>query len=109
MVLRDEFRDGRIMIAEDFCEDAEAMDELVAQLCTIQTKPTDRLEDLLTKEEMKDKGVKSPDRADTLAMFYATQVPMSITNNQRDVRPNAPAPLPEFQVHRSTLWEGLNV
>lgn len=103
MVLRDEFRDGRIVIAEDCCETAEDMDDLVAQLCTIQTKPTDRLEDLLTKEEMKDKGVKSPDRADTLAMAYATQAPLSLTNN-----PKAPGAthevMPEFIVQQHNYF-----
>lgn len=105
LVLRDEFRDGRITIAEDFCEGPDEMDELVAQLCTIQTKPTDRLEDLLTKEEMRDKGVKSPDRADTLAMFYATQAPMSLTNN-----PKAPGAqhevMPEFIIHQHNYFSG---
>lgn len=105
IVLRDEFRDGRITIAEDFCEGLEEMDELIAQLCTIQTKPTDRLEDLVTKEEMKDKGIKSPDRADTLAMFYATQAPMSVTNN-----PKAPGAqhevMPEFIIHQHNYFAG---
>lgn len=105
LVLRDRFRDGRIVISEDFCETAEETDELVAQLCTIQTKPTDRLEDLLTKEEMKDAGVKSPDRADTLAMFYATQSPLSVTNN-----PKAPGAqhevMPEFIIQQHNYFSG---
>jgi hypothetical protein len=33
------------------------------------------VEDLQTKEQMKADGIKSPDRADSLAMQYATQVP----------------------------------
>jgi hypothetical protein len=101
MVLRDEFRDGRITITEDCCETSEDMDALVAQLCTIQTKPTDRLEDLLTKEEMKDKGIKSPDRADTFAMAYATQAPMSITQPSiPGTHAPATTPLPEFIVNQ---------
>lgn len=105
LVLRDRFRDGRITLCGDLCDSSEELDDLTAQLCTIQTKPTDRLEDLLTKEEMKDKGIKSPDRADTLAMFYATQAPLSIT---RPSQPGTHAPvpvMPEFIVHQHDYWK----
>ena len=36
----------------------------------------ERVEDLLTKEEMKAQNITSPDRADSFAMQYATQTPM---------------------------------
>jgi predicted GNAT family acetyltransferase len=51
-------------------------DDLIAQLCSIKTPPNmERVEDLVTKQKMKDEGIKSPDRADSLAMQYATQAP----------------------------------
>lgn len=73
MVLRDGLRDGRLQFADDFADDPT---ELQAQLCSVRSKPgTERVEDLLTKEEMRQAGIKSPDRADSLAMQYATQAP----------------------------------
>lgn len=86
MVLRNELRDGLLVIApnaidaddvikedDDF---SDPWDEFDAQLCSIRKNPnTDRVEDLVTKEQMKQDGVVSPDRADSLAMTYATQAP----------------------------------
>ena len=45
----------------------------------------------MTKEEMKDAGIKSPDRADTLAMAYATQAPLSVTQPASSMGAVAPA------------------
>jgi hypothetical protein len=42
----------------------------------------ERVEDLMTKQEMRDKGITSPDRADSLAMLYATQSPRFETQSQ---------------------------
>jgi phage terminase large subunit len=76
MVLRDHFREGKIVVADDFVGDDE-WDDLFAQLCTIKRKPgMEKIEDLLTKQEMVDKGIVSPDRADSMAMQCATQAPM---------------------------------
>jgi phage terminase large subunit len=76
MVLRDGFRDGLFAFAEDFVDEDE-WDDLYAQLCTIKRKPgVEKVEDLLTKQEMINAGVVSPDRADSLAMQCATQAPM---------------------------------
>lgn len=75
MLLRDELRDGRLFI-DDGAMDFDESDDFMAQLCSVQTRPEqDRVEDLVTKEQMRDDGIKSPDRADSLAMQYATQAP----------------------------------
>lgn len=109
MVLRDKMRDGRVMIAKDFVRDSVEFDELTEQLASIRTRPTDRLEDLETKEAMKDRGVKSPDRADTLAMGYCTQAPLTITENHDTTASAKAERLPEFRVQKSTLWDGLDL
>jgi len=36
----------------------------------------EKVEDLLTKKEMVDQNIKSPDRADSEAMLFATQSPI---------------------------------
>lgn len=75
IALRNAFRDGRLVINENAI-DLNEVDDLTAQLCSIKTRPEqDRVEDLQTKEQMKDDGIKSPDRADSLAMQFATQAP----------------------------------
>ena len=97
LVLRDAFRDGLVVIAPDALPDAEGWEEFCAQLGSVRGKPgIERLEDLVTKEEMRRAGLKSPDRADSLAMQYATSAPV--------VR-NSAAATPV--VRRSTLLEGL--
>ena len=78
MVLRDQFRKGLAVFADNFVKEDE-WDDLDAQLCSIKRKPgTDKMEDLLTKKEMTDQGIKSPDRSDSMAMMCATQAPMFI-------------------------------
>ena len=97
MVLRDAFRDGRLSFADDFTDDPT---ELQAQLCSIRSKPgSERLEDLLTREEMRSLGIVSPDRADSMAMQYATQAP-------RVALAAATAPV-RMAVTESTLLAGL--
>lgn len=45
-------------------------------MCSIKRKPgMEKNEDLITKQEMVDKGLRSPDRADSIAMQFATQQP----------------------------------
>jgi len=78
MVLRDEFRKGLAVIAEDFVDEDE-WDDFDAQMCSIKRKPgMEKVEDLLTKKEMTDKNIVSPDRADSMCMQKATQAPMLI-------------------------------
>jgi len=83
MVCRDAHRDGLISYAEDFLaeEGVEGdWDEFTAQMCSVRTKPGDeRIEELETKESMKKRGIASPDRADGIAMLFATQMPSVAT------------------------------
>lgn len=105
LVLRDRFRDGRIVIAPECHDSYEEADEFEAQLCSIKTKPTDRLEDLETKVEMKDSGLASPDYADSLAMFMGTQAPLSITMPfAAGTHAPAAAPMPEFIMHQHNYF-----
>lgn len=72
---RDDLRDGNIAFAEGYFE-ANEEDDFLAQHASIKTKPgTERIEELMTKEEMKRLGIKSPDMVDPLAMHYATSAP----------------------------------
>lgn len=99
MVLRDAFRDGFLSFAEDFTDDPT---ELQAQLCSIRSKPgTERLEDLLTREEMRAIGITSPDRADSMAMQYATQAPRMLA------RPATAVGRSRVLAGESTLLEGM--
>jgi hypothetical protein len=78
MVLRDNYRDGKIVVADDFVDEDE-WDDHDAQLCSIKRKPgMEKVEDLLTKKEMVDQNIKSPDRADSEAMQFATQAPILV-------------------------------
>lgn len=98
MVLRDAFRDGRLSFVDDFTDDPT---ELQAQLCSVKSKPgTERVEDLLTREEMRALGIASPDRADSMAMQYATQAP-------RVLMPESTKP--RVAVIESSLLEGMAV
>lgn len=75
LVTRDAFRDGLISFEPDAVDEPE---ELEAQLCSVKRKVTgdDRIEELVTREDMRREGLKSPDRADSVAMQYATQAPV---------------------------------
>lgn len=74
-LLRDGFRDGNIIIDEDFCDTAD-WEDVVAQLCSIRTKTdTERVEDIVGKKEMKSKGIKSPDIGDGISMLLANLLP----------------------------------
>ena len=75
LVCRDEFSAGQIVFANDFVQITE-WDDVIAQLCSVRRNAnTERMEDLLTKKEMVSKGIVSPDRADSIAMQFATQLP----------------------------------
>jgi hypothetical protein len=83
--LRDEYRDDLIDFALGCFDTEDDQDEYQNQLCTIQKKPGDeRLEELVSKEDMKRDGMKSPDMSDSHAMQYATQAPTLVS------RANAP-------------------
>jgi hypothetical protein len=78
--------------------DDESWTEFEAQVCSVKSKPgTDRLEDIVTREEMRRDGVDSPDHADSLAMQFATQVPTIIMSGTEAILP---------QVIPSTILDG---
>jgi len=75
--LRNDLRDGKIMFDEGFIENDEERAEFEAQLCSVRMAiGSEAKEDLMTKKQMRLEGIKSPDRADSLAMQYATSAPM---------------------------------
>jgi hypothetical protein len=97
--LRNDFRDGFISFDEEFMDTGD-WDDFVAQICSVKTRPEqDRVEDLQTKESMKQDGIKSPDRADSLAMQYATQAPQFETQSSGYAAPAA-------VVVESSIFEG---
>lgn len=84
--LRDAFRDGKLKILNSAFESDEDREDFQAQLCSIEyARSDDRVEDILTKNEMKRKGIKSPDLADSAAMQYATQAPAIATRQGEQV------------------------
>lgn len=81
IALRNDLRDGYVVFADDFVDGDAENDELLAQLCSIRIPPNmERVEDLVTKQKMKDDGIPSPDRADSIAMQYATKAPQMQTH-----------------------------
>lgn len=79
IVCRDAHRDGKIGYAEDFLDEGSGdgdWDEFTAQMCSVRCVPgQERVEELETKKAMTDRGIASPDRADGIAMLFATQSP----------------------------------
>jgi len=73
LCVRDDLAAGRVAFATGWCDD---QDEFLAQMCSVKSRPgAERVDDLETKEAMRQRGLKSPDRADSWAMMYATQAP----------------------------------
>lgn len=73
---RDDFRDGKVIIDEDFVDDEDDLDEFFDQLASIRLRQNaEKNEDLETKEQHNKRTKKSPDRGDSTAMLYATQTP----------------------------------
>ena len=74
--LRDAYRDGKLVILEDVWDNDADWEDYIAQICSIKSKPgAERVEDLMTKAEMKRLNIKSPDMVDGDAMIFATQQP----------------------------------
>jgi hypothetical protein len=63
---RDMHRDVKIRYSPGFCDD---WDEYVAQVCSIKSAGTERVDDIETKKSLIDRGVKSPDRGDSASML----------------------------------------
>lgn len=73
-VARDEFRDGRLVIDAAALGDSSAQDELAAQLCSIKMRlGQEKVDDLEPKSSLTQRGIKSPDKADSLVMLYADE------------------------------------
>lgn len=99
LVARDALREGRISFADDAFppEDPHYAEELMAQLCSIRrVEANDRIEDIQTREQMRQAGIPSPDRADSLIMQFATQAPATSTRGGTG-----------FHLEESALLEGL--
>jgi phage terminase large subunit len=98
LVARDAFRDGLISFEPDSVDDIE---ELEAQLCSVKRKIVgdDRIEELVTREEMRREGLQSPDRADSLVMQFATQAPV--------FSPASHGKEPDVVYGQSTVLDGL--
>jgi phage terminase large subunit len=70
--MRDAYRDGRVSVAEG-CFEPEDEEEMLAQMASIEIDPgSDKVEDLVTKEQMKARGLKSPDIADSISEQWTT-------------------------------------
>lgn len=105
MALRNAFRDGTLILLETFVEESDAQEhwtDFDAQLCSIRTTTNERLEDLLTKDEMKRQGIKSPDMADSVAMQYATMPPATVPRARHER-----AAAQETEATESSVWDGL--
>lgn len=75
MVTRDQLFEGILHYDPEFC-DEDDWEEYLAQMCAIKRKPgLERLEDLLTKEELLRLISVNVDMADCTAMWNATQKP----------------------------------
>lgn len=82
LCLRDALRDRQLDIADDCFESVEDLDEFLAQLASIELTESvtgERVEDLVTKADMKRKGLQSPDIPDSIAIGFATQQPIRAT------------------------------
>lgn len=97
---RDAFRNQTITI-DPACFDTQAeLEEFVEQMCSIMRAPAnDKLEDLVTKDQMQRDGIKSPDRADSVAMLFASKVPQLARKSD-----DAPA---AFRAFFSSVNDGL--
>ena len=76
MVMRDAFRDGSVYLDEGLLPSDE-WDDFTGQMTSVKSKPgIERVEDLMTKEDMKRGGVKSPDMADSMCMMFTGLSPV---------------------------------
>ena len=77
IVMRDAFRDGSVYIDQQFCQDDAGWDDFTGQMTSVIGKPgTEKLEDLETKQDMKRRGLKSPDMADSVCMMFTGMRPV---------------------------------
>jgi hypothetical protein len=83
MAYYDDVKEGRVHITEGAIDDEE---EFRAHMLSIKRNvANERIDDLETKDKIKQAGQPSPDRSDSGAMQYSTEVPMYEGNSQEDV------------------------
>lgn len=109
--LRNELRDGTLVMLSTAVDDNREWDEVDAQLCCIRTQPgTERVEDIEPKINLQRRGVKSPDIADMLCMQFATQVPKAMTDKiARAHVETVGERLSELLITNSKINDGLEV
>ena len=78
---RNALRDGHVIIEEDYCA-AEDWDDFMAQHASIKKKEGDKVETLVTKQEMMAAAIKSPDMVDSIVQQYSTTVPTLTTKDE---------------------------
>lgn len=72
----DDLARGRVAYHPQFVDSEDEWDEYCDQACAIRSRPgAERIEDLEPKEMLIKRTGKSPDRADTTAMAYITELP----------------------------------
>lgn len=76
---RDALRDGLLVLDDGlFADDPDPLSswtELYAQCCSIKTRESERVDDLVPKDQMMADGIASPDMAESLFMQYASMAP----------------------------------
>jgi hypothetical protein len=83
MAYYDDVKEGRVHITEGAIDDEE---EFRAHMLSIKRNvANERIDDLETKDKIKQAGLPSPDRSDSGAMQYSTEVPVYEGNNQEGV------------------------
>lgn len=99
LVMRNRYRDGLVAYAEHYTDDYEG---LFGQITLVKRKlGTGRVEDIVSKQELIDQGLASPDRSDAQAMQFATQAPRLSIGHR-----HMPA-APEIVFEPSTILDGL--
>ena len=78
---RNDLRDGKIIIAEDYCE-PEDWDDFLAQHVSIKlAEGTEKREALETKKQMRSRGIKSPDMPDSIKQHWTTAPAIAGSSN----------------------------
>jgi len=80
LAMRNDYRDGKVIIADDAFADEEDLDEFFDQATSIRLKhDSDKEEDIETKEQHLKRTLKSPDRFDSPMMAYTSETPYEAT------------------------------
>lgn len=80
IAMRDTYRDNKIVIDKDAFDDQRDWTEFVNQMTMVRRRPgLEKVEDLETKEHLVARTGKSPDRAESHAISFSTQLPTIAT------------------------------